>query len=56
MEKLVWLDNGYTKVYKGKTVDEDEFFIVFESEGKKLRVSKKHIVSLEEVDSHDNKR
>ncbi len=47
--KLVYIDNGTTKLLFGKIESEDNFFIKFITEdGKVFRINKNYIVSIKE--------
>lgn len=53
--KLVYQDGNYTKVLYGKIISEDEIFINFETkDGGKVRINKKHIISIKEEDNGGN--
>ena len=48
--KIVFDDLGQTKIHKGLILEEDADFILLETNQKKHRLSKKHIVAMMELD------
>jgi len=50
-DKLVYQDGEFTKVLKGKYVDEDEHFLQFECDSRKYRINKEKIISIRQEKS-----
>jgi hypothetical protein len=49
MKKLVYTDSQRDIALTGNIISEDDFFIIFLSQGREYRIGKKSIVSIKEV-------